>query len=100
MFLVMCKANWINLIIIFSWLCKLKALNVLIIALPQSNTYLLKIYNLIAFSVTCLIAIKIRVSNHMAQTKSTMNLGTLVALPLEMRCRHAIETLHAVKTMN
>ena len=37
----------------------------------------------------------------MAQTKSTMNLGTLVALPLEMRCcRHAVKTLHAVKTMN
>ena len=34
----------------------------------------------------------------MAQTKSTMNLGILFALPLEMRCRHAIETLHAVKT--
>ena len=29
-----------------------------------------------------------------------MNFGTLIALPLEMRCRHAIETLHAVKTMN
>ena len=36
----------------------------------------------------------------MTQTKSTMNLGTLVALPLEMRSRHAVETLHAVKTMN
>ena len=36
----------------------------------------------------------------MAQTKPTMNLGTLVALPLEMHCKHAIETLHAVKMMN
>ena len=27
----------------------------------------------------------------MAQTKSTMNFGTLIALPLEMRCRHAID---------
>ena len=44
---------------------------------------------------------KIRVSNHMAQTKSSaMNLGTLVALPLEIHCKHAVETFHAVKTMN
>ena len=36
----------------------------------------------------------------MAQTKSTMNLGTVVALPLEMHCKHTVETLHAVKRMN
>ena len=63
-----------------------------------ANSYPLKIISL-HFSVACPIA-KIRVSNHIAQTKSTMNFGTLIALPLETCFRHAIETLHAVKTMN
>ena len=60
-----------------------------------TNTFLL-----IAFSVTWPKQGKIRVSNRMAQAKSTMNLGTLVALPLETCFRHAVETLNAVKTMN
>ena len=32
--------------------------------------------------------------------KAFFILGTLVALPLEMHCKHTIQTLHAVKTMN
>ena len=39
-------------------------------------------------------------ANPLAQTKSTMNLGHVTALPFQFDCKHVEEALHSVKTIN